>query len=270
MAIDITALGQVLATLGGIGAVMGAGLAAASQKFAVEIDPRIEEALGILPGINCGACGYPGCSGYAQAVIEEADVKISLCSPGGASVAEKLAVITGKTPEKTSRKTAILKCVQDKSKGSSVKYEYSGLEDCAAVETLHRGAFNCTFACVGLGNCAAVCPVDAIVMDKGRPQINPEKCIACGMCVKTCPRDVLTLVDFPGKVQVYCRNTKKPNTRKKICPSACIGCSLCLKNCPWDAIEMIEMVAVVHHEKCPPDCEKPCLSKCPTKAILGR
>jgi electron transport complex protein RnfB len=270
LAIDFIALGQVLATLGGVGLVMGSGLAAASQKFAVELDPRIEEAMNALPGINCGGCGYPGCSGYAEAVVEDPNVSVSLCAPGGAEVSKHLADISGKAAGATVKKTAILRCVQDISKAASLKYDYKGLEDCAAIETLHKGAFNCPFACVGQGNCSRVCPVNAIVMDKGRPQIDPGKCVACGLCVKTCPRNVLVLAEVPGRVQVYCRNTKPQKTRRKICPSACIGCGICIKNCPWGAIEMIEKVAVVSHEKCPPDCPRPCVTKCPTKAILER
>lgn len=270
MSIDITAIVKVLGTIGGVGMVMGAGLAAAAQIFKVEVDPKISMAMEALPGINCGACGYAGCSAYAEAVVENPELSVSLCAPGGVKTSEKLAEITGKTASQAVKLTAILRCVQDQSLAAPLKYEYHGLEDCAAMETLHKGAFTCTFACLGMGSCARVCPVDAIIMEKGRPVIDAEKCIACGLCVKTCPRDVLTLAVHPGLVQVYCRNTASPKIKRKTCPSACIGCSLCAKNCPYKVIEMKDFLAYVDHEKCPPDCPRPCISKCPTKAILGR
>jgi len=270
MAVDWIAFAKVLGTIGGVGIIMGAGLAAASQVFKVKIDPKIAEATEALPGINCGACGYAGCSSYAEAAVEEPEVPVNLCAPGGTKTAEELALITGKSAGTTVKHVALLRCVQDQAKAAPLKYKYHGLEDCAAVETLHKGAYTCPFACLGLGNCARVCPVDAIIMEKGRPVTDPDKCIACGLCVKTCPRNVLVLAPYPGRVQVYCRNTMPPKFRRKVCPSVCIGCRLCLKNCPYDAIEMVDGVAIVHHEKCPHDCPRPCFSKCPTGAILAR
>ncbi len=270
MAIEWIETVKVLGAVGGVGALMGAGLAAASQVFHVEEDARLVEAREALPGINCGACGYAGCGAYAEAAVTDSSVPVNLCSPGGQKTADKLAEITGKTAGSGVKTVAILKCVQDQSKASTLKYNYHGLEDCAAVETLHKGSYNCPFACVGLGNCARICPVDAITMEKGRPVIDADKCIACGLCIKTCPRDSLTLAPYPGRVQVYCRNTMPAKLRRKICPSACIGCTICMKNCPYGAIEMVDKVAVVHHEKCPADCDRPCITKCPTKAILAR
>ena len=270
MALEVIEIVKVLGAVGGVGALMGAGLAAASQYFHVEEDPKLIEAREALPGINCGACGYAGCSAYGEAVVTDDSVSVSLCSPGGQEVADKLAQITGKAAGAGVKEVAILRCVQDQEKAAPQKYQYHGLEDCAAVETLHKGSYTCPFACVGLGNCERICPVDAIVMEKGRPVIDPDKCIACGLCVKTCPRDVLVLAPYPGRVQVYCRNTLPAKLRRKICPSACIGCTICKRNCPYDAIEMVDKVAVVHHEKCPPNCDRPCVTKCPTKAILAR
>lgn len=270
MAFEIIELVKVLGAVGGVGVLMGAGLAAAAQKFKVIIDPRIEEAIEALPGINCGACGYAGCGSYAEAVVEKEEVPPNLCTPGGAKVADKLAGITGKKAETKEKMVAILRCVQDQSKAAPMKYQYHGIENCASVETLHKGAYTCSFACMGLGDCERICPVDAITMEKGRPVIDPDKCIACGLCVKTCPRDVLTLAPYPGRVQVYCRNTKSPKEKRKICPSVCIGCSICKRKCPHGAIEMKDFVAIIDHDKCPPDCPRPCIDKCPTGAILAR
>lgn len=270
MSIDWSSFFKVLGAIGGVGVLMGSGLAAAAQIFKVEIDPKISEATEALPGINCGACGYAGCSSYAEAVATDPEVPVNLCAPGGEKASTKLAKITGKASGSAVKMVAILRCVQDQSKAAPQKYKYHGVEDCAAVAAMHNGASICPFACVGLGTCERACPVNAISMINGRPVVDPDKCVACGICVKVCPRDVLTLAPYPGRVQVYCRNTNPPKVKRKMCPSACIGCSICQKKCPHDAIEMKDSVAVVHHEKCPPDCPRPCVEKCPTKAILAR
>jgi len=267
---DYTPIINVVATVTGVGVVLGAGLATAAQVFAVKVDQAVSDIEEVLPGINCGACGFPGCSGYANAVVSGSDVPSNLCIPGGPKVAARIAEITGKTADTTQKKVSLLRCVQDKKLAAPLKYDYHGINDCAALELLHNGAFMCSFACAGLGNCERACPAKAITMKDGRPHIDPVACTGCGICVKICPRDVLILGEYPGRVQVYCRNTNPPKTKRKICPSACIGCSLCVKNCPYNAIKMINFVAVVEHSKCPHDCPRPCLEKCPTGAILAR
>lgn len=267
---DINSIVTVVAMVAGVGALLGAGLASAAQYFHVEIDPKISKVEEVLPGINCGACGYAGCSGYAEAVATDSEVSSSLCIPGGEKVAEQIAEITGKSAETTVKKIAILRCAQDQRRAAPAKYEYEGVMDCAAVDMLHKGAYTCQFACVGLGSCAEACPVDAITMEHGRPVVDPHICTGCGVCVKTCPRDVLALALYPGRVQVYCRNTNSPKDKRKMCYSACIGCSLCKKKCPYDAITMENFLAIVDHAKCPPDCPRPCVEKCPTGAILAR
>ncbi|MBW9311783.1 RnfABCDGE type electron transport complex subunit B [Fusobacterium nucleatum] len=83
-----------VAVLGITGVLMGLFLAYASKKFEVEVDPKVEAILAILPGVNCGACGYPGCSGYASGVALEG-AKMTLCAPGGPKVAAKIGDIMG-------------------------------------------------------------------------------------------------------------------------------------------------------------------------------
>lgn len=89
--------------LGVTGLAMGLFLAFAAKKFEVQIDPKIEEIIGILPGANCGGCGYPGCSGYASAIVEEG-AAMTLCSPGGASVAAKIGDIMGASVDTSGEK----------------------------------------------------------------------------------------------------------------------------------------------------------------------
>ena len=56
-------------SLGLIGMIAAVALGLAAKKFAVEVDPRELAVLEALPGANCGACGFPGCAGYAKALV---------------------------------------------------------------------------------------------------------------------------------------------------------------------------------------------------------
>lgn len=169
--------------------------------------------------------------------------------------------------EKKQKLICRLCCAKDPNKASAQKYNYRGIPDCAALVMLHWGSFDCTFACAGMGNCAKACPVQAITMKESRPVINSEICTGCGACAKICPMDVLKLGAHPGKVQVYCRNTDPPESRRKLCQSPCTGCGLCVQNCPHDAIKLEDSLALVEHNKCPADCVMPCVRECPTGAI---
>ncbi|ALQ35099.1 RnfABCDGE type electron transport complex subunit B [Fusobacterium hwasookii] len=103
-----------VAVLGITGVLMGLFLAYASKKFEVEVDPKVEAILAILPGVNCGACGYPGCSGYASGVALEG-AKMTLCAPGGPKVAEKIGDIMGVAVEMpVKKKPAAKKPVEKK------------------------------------------------------------------------------------------------------------------------------------------------------------
>ena len=99
--------------LGITGLLMGLFLAFASKKFEVEVDPKVEAILAILPGVNCGACGYPGCSGYASGVALDG-AKMTLCAPGGPKVAEKIGNIMGVEVEMPVKKKPAKKPVEKK------------------------------------------------------------------------------------------------------------------------------------------------------------
>ena len=99
--------------LGITGILMGLFLAYASKKFEVEVDPKVEAILAVLPGANCGACGYPGCAGYASGVALEG-AKMTLCAPGGPKVIEKLGEIMGVAVEIPVKKKPVKKTVEKK------------------------------------------------------------------------------------------------------------------------------------------------------------
>lgn len=253
--------------LGVTGLAMGLFLAFASKKFEVKVDERVEEIIGILPGINCGACGYPGCAGYADALVN-IGATMDCCAPGGATVAKNIGGIMGVAVEVSDRKmVAKLICQGDHTK-TKKKYEYSGIiQSCASMALYTGGDKSCSFACIGHGDCAIVCPVDAITVneERGIVEISEEKCIACGKCVTTCPKSVITILPQDKRVNVRCSSKDKGIDAKKACSVACIGCRICEKACPVDAITVTNNLAKIDVEKCV-ECGL-CAVKCPTGAI---
>jgi electron transport complex protein RnfB len=245
------------------GLIFGAILAYASRVFQVEVDPKVEEIQKALPGANCGACGYPGCSGYAQAVAA-GTAKVDVCTPGGAPVAEKLASIMGVEAGDVEAQVAFVQCG---GKECKERFEYQGIRQCLAAQQLGGGHKACTWACLGFGDCVEVCAFGALSMGPdGLPQVAEELCTGCGLCTDACPRDVIAMIPAGAKVRVACGSRDRGSVVRKICPDGCIGCGICAKACPHSAIEMVDNLAVINYEKC--DGCGTCAQKCPTGAIV--
>lgn len=281
--------------VGAVGLVFGLGLAIASLKLAVETDPRIDDILGVLPGANCGACGYPGCSAFAKAVAE-GSAEPSGCIPGGASVAHKVADILGVSAEAAEPLMAVVHCKGGNAEAKS-RSNYQGIEDCQAAVLAGNGPKLCAEGCLGLGSCVRACPFGAIaVNDNGLAVVDPEKCTGCGKCVEACPRHIISLIPRAHKIFLACSNHERGAKVKKYCSVGCIACQLCVKNTPSGAITMENNLPVLDYgagenfvvaaHKCPPKCfvdlvkVRPkvnidskcdncgaCVPVCPTKAI---
>jgi Na+-translocating ferredoxin:NAD+ oxidoreductase RNF subunit RnfB len=220
-----------VATLGGLGFILAVGLAYASKKFAVEIDPRVEQVEEALAGINCGACGYPGCRGYAEAIVA-GKVEIDKCAPGGMDSISGIAEIMGTEIGQVVPKVAVVQC-QGGHEQTEPKFDYQGVDDCRAAQMLGAGFKSCSYGCLGLGSCAAACPFDAITMGKnGLPIVDEEKCTACGICVSTCPRGIMALIPQTQEVYMGCINQDRGPAVKKICQVGCIACRLCVRKNP--------------------------------------
>lgn len=255
-------------SMGGLGLALGGGLALASKKLAVETDPRADAIIEALPGANCGACGYPGCSGLAKSIVEN-KAPINACLVGGAPVAEKVAKIMGVTDIRSTddKKIARVLCQGGKSE-AKVKSEYHGVKTCKAVSMVNSGFKACSFACIGFGDCMKVCPVNAITMgENGLPVIDEAKCTGCELCVKECPKMVLALTSNKNEVHVRCRASMKAKDTRAACSIGCIACRQCEKVCPFDAIHVNNNVAAIDYEKCR-NCML-CVEKCPTKSITA-
>jgi Na+-translocating ferredoxin:NAD+ oxidoreductase subunit B len=252
----------------GIGLMFGILLALANNKLAVEVDPRVYAVDDVLPKGQCGACGYAGCLGYADAVVKNPDVPVNLCAPGKLDVARKIAEITGKNEAAVDSRIASVRCAWTIDKAVQ-NFEYDGIHGCVSANLLQGGNKVCKYGCLGFGTCVKACHFNAMRMSpEGLPIINPEKCNGCGKCVEACPRNIIELIDPESMVRVNCMSLDKPAVSRQNCKVSCIGCGLCAKDCPLEAIVIENNLAVVDKRICIEECYNPtCLEHCPTKAI---
>jgi electron transport complex protein RnfB len=249
--------------LGGMGAVFGLVLTFASKKFAVPVDERLARAREAMAGANCGACGYPGCDAYAEAVIKE-EAGIDLCTPGGQKTLDTLADIMEKDAEQTEAQVARVLC-QGETGVVKPRCDYKGLQTCHSAAGTAGGPSMCAWGCVGLGDCVRVCRYDAIKIENGIVVIDEDKCTACGMCVKECPRSVIKLFPKKALVTVRCQNAAAPRDARAVCDKACIACKRCEKACQFDAIHVVDNCAIIDPLKCTLCGE--CVNVCPSKCI---
>ena len=252
-------------TVGAIGLAFGLLLALAAVIFKVNADERIEKIAEVLPGANCGGCGFAGCSAYASAVVEK-DAPINSCSVGGAQVAEKIGEIMGKSAEVKAPLVARVLCAGNKD-AAAKKYEYTGVLDCNAVARLSGGQKECEFGCFGYGTCTKVCQFDAIHIENGVAKVDENKCTACGMCVKACPNKVIELVPKNNPVTVLCKNRLIGKKTMKMCSVGCIGCKICENKCPFAAISVKDNLASINYERC--EACGLCTKICPKGAVSG-
>ncbi len=253
-------------SLGGMGLLFGAGLAYASKKFGVEVDPKLMLIRDALPGANCGGCGVPGCDSFAK-LVYEGKAPVNGCPVGGAECASALAKIMGVEAKEASKKVAKVICNGDTVRCKE-RFEYQGVQDCVAATMVAGGSKSCEYGCLGLATCVRACPFDAIEIVDGRiAKIIPEKCTACGKCIEVCPKNVIDMVPYHQDVVITCNNKEPGKVVRQKCSVGCIGCQICVKACPYDAIDFEHNLAVIDYEKCT-NCFV-CVEKCPTKAIEG-
>ena len=247
-----------------IGIICAVILSVASKVMAVEVDERVVKVRECLPGANCGGCGYPGCDGYAAALVEDPTLDLTLCAAGGPACAEAIGKILGRSAGAMVPKTAVIHCKGD-CEATSNKMDYRGIETCAAAKQLFGGAGKCTFGCLGLGDCSKVCPSDAICIEKGIAHVDARLCGGCGACARTCPNHVISILPTATAVKVLCSNHEKGGVVGKKCTAGCIGCGLCMKKCPEGAITVKNFLAEIDYSKCT-GCGT-CAEVCPKKCI---
>ena len=251
----------------GIGLVCGLILVLADRFMHVEEDHTFTEIRACLPGANCGACGYTGCDGYAKALAadKEGALATNLCVPGADAVAAQIASVLGREAMDVIEQVAVAGCDGD-CNATRVKYEYKGVQSCAAVKMLYGGNGLCSYGCIGLGDCASACPNQAICIKEGIAHIDTRLCTGCGICAKTCPQHLIRLMPDVEKVVVMCSNHDKGAQTRKACSHGCIACRKCEKNCPTGAVTVVNNLASIDYSKCI-KCNK-CSDNCPTGAIM--
>lgn len=250
-----------------IGLLIGLLLVFASEKFHVEVDPKETAVREMLPGNNCGACGYAGCDAMAAA-IAKGEAPVNGCPVGGGPVAEKISAIMGVQAQAAEKKTAFVRC-SGTCGVAAEKGTYVGISSCHAAAALPgKGAKACQYGCLGFGSCVAACQFGAIAIVDGVAQVDRSKCVACGQCVAACPQKLIELVPDKASYVVQCANREKGVAVKRQCDTGCLGCGLCVRQCEQGAITVTNNLSHIDQSKCV-GCGK-CAEKCPSKIIRQR
>lgn len=251
-------------SIGGLSLLFGALLGFSARKFAIKADPKVEQIKNILPGVNCGGCGYPGCAVFAEAIVKN-QAGHRTCPAGGAGAVAEIAKIMGTDPTEANRKAAFIKC---NGKEDCVKrnYNYDGPKSCVAASQLATGGNkSCAYSCIGLASCKNACPFDAIIIKDSIAEVDVNKCVACGLCVTVCPKKLIEIVPVKSKLRVLCNSRDTGKRVRANCRAGCIGCKICQKACEAGAITVENNIAHIDYEKCT-QC-RACVDKCPSKAI---
>lgn len=258
--------------LGAIGLISALVLFITAKLFTVKEDPRIAQVNEILPGANCGGCGFPGCSGMAAACVKAADhgnLGDLKCPAGGNECMKRIANILGVEAKAQAQRVAIIRCNGTCDNRPQI-IKYDGIKNCHILHSTCQGETLCQYGCLGCGDCVSACNFGAIKMNKetGLPEIDYSKCGGCGACARNCPRNIIEVRlvddDKTGMV-VECVNKDKGAVAKKACSSACIGCGKCVQVCGSEAIILENNLAYIDAEKC--TLCKACEEACPSSTI---
>lgn len=240
-------IGIALGVVAAVGLLAGVLLALLSKLFAVPEDEKVKKIRSCLPGANCGACGYKGCDDYAVALSGGAAA--NLCVPGGKDTADALGELLGIEVEAPKEVVAYVHCNGNCS-ATGKKTDYDGMRSCRAAAMIYGGPDDCKYGCMGFGDCAAVCPVQAICLKDGIAHVDSSVCIGCGKCEKACPKHIISLVPKNTSTAVMCNNKDKGADARKACKNTCIGCKKCERTCPHGAITVTDNLARIDYEKC--------------------
>ena len=246
-----------------VGLIAGVLLALAAHFLYVKEDETVLKVRECLPGVNCGACGYAGCDDYAKAVAD-GSAKTNLCIPGADAVSMEISNVLGIDFVDVIEQIAFVRCngVAEATVKSNI---YDGIPSCAASCLVYGGPNACNYGCLGCGDCAVVCPSNAICVMDGVARIKRDLCTGCGLCATTCPKGIIEIIPQTATVAVACSSKDKGAIARKKCTNSCIGCKKCELNCPEKAITVKDNLASIDYSKCT-SCGV-CAENCPTKCI---
>ena len=254
-----------IASLGGLTLLLAIMLVVANKKLYVYEDPRIDAVDDMLPKANCGACGFPGCRPFAEALVE-GKVAPSKCTVSSEEGREAIANYLGVALGQEEKQVARLACAG----GTNVarnKANYVGISSCSAASLVSGGGKGCFWGCLGLGDCANVCDFDAIKMDEhGLPVVDMDNCTACGDCVEVCPKDLFSIQPISNQLWVNCKNLEHGDDVLEECEVACTACGRCAMDAPGDMIIMENNLPVINYKAARQTFET--IDRCPTGAII--
>lgn len=258
----MTALFLPAVVLGSMGLVLGSLLGMAAKVFHTNEPQGTEEVTSLLPGANCGGCGFAGCAALARA-LTEGRATPSACVALKAEEQSTLALKLGQTPTAQKRMVAQVMC-SGTNKLTRDDCSYFGLMNCEAAARI-GGAKGCTFGCLGMGSCKDVCRFEAISVIDGLAQIDTAACRGCGVCAAVCPRHIIQMVNADSHTVVHCSSPEKGARVKSVCRAGCIGCGLCVKSCPIGAVRLHNHLPVID-ESCCMHCGT-CAKRCPQQVL---
>lgn len=262
-AVNYKAIGIAAAVVGTVGLLIGILLGAAGKFLFVPVDEKEIAVRELLPGNNCGGCGFPGCDGLAKA-IANGEAPVNQCPVASAEAKAQMAELMGQSLEEGVKQTAFVKCSGTCEK-AEYKYNYYGLHDCRKMALIPgHGQKQCESGCMGYGSCVKECQFDAIHIVNGVALVDKERCVACGKCVKVCPNHLIELVPYDAKCVVGCSSHEKGKAVKDACTAGCLACGLCAKLCEAGAITMENNLPRIDFEKCTGcgTCAQKCVQKC--------
>ncbi|HMP29140.1 MAG TPA: RnfABCDGE type electron transport complex subunit B [Saprospiraceae bacterium] len=254
-----------IAALGTLTLLLAILLVIANKKLYVFEDPRIDQVEDMLPHANCGACGFPGCRPFAEAVVS-GKILPGKCTVSSEEGRKKIADFLGVALGTEDKKVARLACAG----GDNVainKAHYKGVNTCQAATLISGGGKACSWGCLGYGDCAVVCDFDAIYMNEfSIPVVDVDKCTACGDCVEACPKGLFSLQSLKDKLWVACKSQDAGDDVLSICDVGCTACGKCAMDASDNLIEMKYNLPVIDYSRQALTMDP--IQRCPTGAIV--
>ena len=256
---------SAVGVLFGSGTVLGLVIGVVVRFFGAETDPRVEETEALLPGANCGGCGFAGCAAFAQA-LSDGKAAPAACPSNSAEAIQKICALLGIAAGVRVPKVAVVMCGGDRDKARETA-AYNGVADCKDAMLVAGGTKGCRYGCLGLATCARACPFGAIeITPAGIAFVHASLCTGCGKCVAACPRGLIKLTPEDAPVHVLCSSPEKGAAKRLVCSASCIGCRKCVKASKDNQMIMKGFLATVNYED-PPGAAV--VAECPTGCLVA-